>query len=65
VTGDRTTLTMRCLSASRSKQESLALGNFLHELRGTGVRTGWGLVGITNWKRFAEKLDRYLAKQDH
>jgi hypothetical protein len=56
---------MRCLSASRSKQESLALGNFLHELRGTGVRTGWGLVGITNWKRFAEKLDRYLAKQDH
>ena len=44
-------------------QERLALRNYLDELRGTGVRTG-GPAALDNAdrKRFADQLDRFLAK---
>ena len=44
-------------------QERLALRNFLDELRGTGERTG-GPAALDNAdrKRFADQLDRLLAK---
>jgi len=45
-------------------QERLALRNYLDELRGTGVRTGGPeALDITDRKRFADQLDRFLARQ--
>ena len=45
-------------------QERLALRNYLDELRGTGVRTGGPeALGTADRKRFADQLDRFLAKQ--
>jgi uncharacterized protein YaiI (UPF0178 family) len=45
-------------------QERLALRNYLDELRGTGVRTGGPeALDNTDRKRFADQLDRYLARQ--
>jgi uncharacterized protein len=45
-------------------QERLALRNYLEELRGTGVRTGGpDAIDITDRKRFADQLDRFLARQ--
>ncbi len=45
-------------------QERLALRNYLDELRGTGVRTGGPeALGNADRKRFADQLDRFLAKQ--
>ena len=45
-------------------QERLALRNYLDELRGTGVRTGGpDAIDITDRKRFADQLDRFLARQ--
>ena len=45
-------------------QERLALRNYLDELRGTGVRTGGPeALGNAERKRFADSLDRFLAKQ--
>jgi len=45
-------------------QERLALRNYLDELRGTGVRTGGpDAIDVTDRKRFADQLDRFLAKQ--
>jgi uncharacterized protein YaiI (UPF0178 family) len=45
-------------------QERLALRNYLDELRGTGVRTGGPeALGNVERKRFADQLDRFLAKQ--
>jgi uncharacterized protein YaiI (UPF0178 family) len=44
-------------------QERLALRNFLDELRGTGVQTGGpAAFGNTDRKRFADQLDRFLAR---
>jgi uncharacterized protein YaiI (UPF0178 family) len=44
-------------------QERLALRNYLDELRGTGVRTGGPeVLGNADRKRFADQLDRFLAK---
>jgi uncharacterized protein YaiI (UPF0178 family) len=44
-------------------QERLALRNYLDELRGTGVQTGGpAALGQTDRKRFADQLDRFLAK---
>jgi hypothetical protein len=44
-------------------QERLALRNYLDELRGTGVRTGGPeALGNVERKRFADQLDRFLAK---
>jgi uncharacterized protein YaiI (UPF0178 family) len=49
---------------SETIQERLALRNFLDELRGTGVRTGGPeALGNVERKRFADQLDRFLAKQ--
>ena len=45
-------------------QERLALRNHLDELRGTGVRTGGPeALDTTDRKRFADQLDRLLARQ--
>ena len=45
-------------------QERLALRNYLDELRGTGVRTsGPEALGNTDRKRFADQLDRFLARK--
>jgi hypothetical protein len=45
-------------------QERLALRNYMDELRGTGVRTGGPeALGSADRKRFADQLDRFLAKQ--
>ena len=45
-------------------QERLALRNYLDELRGTGVRTGGPeVLWSADRKRFADQLDRFLAKQ--
>lgn len=45
-------------------QERLALRNYLDELRGTGVRTGGPeALGNVEKKKFADQLDRFLAKQ--
>jgi uncharacterized protein YaiI (UPF0178 family) len=45
-------------------EERLALRNYLDELRGTGVRTGGpDAIDITDRKRFADQLDRFLARQ--
>jgi len=45
-------------------QERLALRNYLDELRGTGVQTGGPeALGNADRKRFADQLDRFLAKQ--
>jgi hypothetical protein len=50
--------------ATETIQERLALRNYLDELRGTGVRTGGPeALGNTDRKRFADQLDRILAKQ--
>jgi uncharacterized protein YaiI (UPF0178 family) len=44
-------------------QERLALRNYLHELRGSGERTGGpAALDNTDRKRFADQLDRFLAK---
>jgi uncharacterized protein len=45
-------------------QERLALRNYLDELRGMGGRTG-GPAALDNSdrKRFADQLDRFLARQ--
>ena len=44
-------------------QERLALRNYLDELRGTGVRTGGPeALDNTDRKRFADQLDRFLAR---
>jgi len=44
-------------------QERLALRNYLDELRGMGERTGGpDAIDITDRKRFADQLDRFLAK---
>src|SRR5438067_1761041 len=44
-------------------QERLALRNYLDELRGTGERTGGpAALDNTDRKRFADQLDRFLAK---
>jgi uncharacterized protein YaiI (UPF0178 family) len=43
--------------------ERLALRNYLDELRGTGERTGGpAALDNTDRKRFADQLDRFLAK---
>ena len=45
-------------------QERLALRNYLDELRGTGERTGGpSPLDNTDRKRFADQLDRFLARQ--
>jgi len=45
-------------------QERLALRNYLDELRGTGERTGGPpALANTDRKRFADQLDRFLAKR--
>ena len=45
-------------------QERLALRNYLDELRGMGERTGGpDAIDITDRKRFADQLDRFLARQ--
>jgi uncharacterized protein YaiI (UPF0178 family) len=45
-------------------QERLALRNFLDELRGTGERTGGpAALDHTDRKRFADQLDRFLARR--
>src|SRR5438046_404969 len=45
-------------------QERLALRNYLDELRGTGERTGGpAALDNTHRKRFADQLDRFLARQ--
>jgi uncharacterized protein YaiI (UPF0178 family) len=45
-------------------QERLALRNYLDELRGAGVQTGGPeALGNADRKRFADQLDRFLAKQ--
>ena len=44
-------------------QERLALRNYLDELRGAGVRTGGPEpLDNTDRKRFADQLDRFLAR---
>src|SRR5437879_1512122 len=44
-------------------QERLALRNYLDELRGTGERTGGpAALDNTDRKRFADQLDRFLAR---
>ncbi len=44
-------------------QERLALRNYLDELRGTGGQTGGpAALDQTDRKRFADQLDRFLAK---
>ena len=44
-------------------QERLALRNYLDELRGSGERTGGpAALDNTDRKRFADQLDRFLAK---
>jgi len=44
-------------------EERLALRNYLDELRGTGERTGGpAALDNTDRKRFADQLDRFLAK---
>ena len=49
---------------TESIQERLALRNYLDELRGTGVRTGGPeALGNADRKRFADQLDRFLARQ--
>ena len=46
-------------------QERLALRNHLDELRGAGVQTGGPeALGNADRKRFADQLDRFLAKQE-
>jgi len=46
-------------------QERLALRNYLDELRGAGVQTGGPeALGNADRKRFADQLDRFLAKQE-
>ena len=43
--------------------ERLALRNYLDELRGTGVRTGGpATLDHADRKRFADQLDRFLAR---
>src|ERR1700694_2202255 len=45
-------------------QERLALRNYLDALRGTGERTGGpAALDNTDRKRFADQLDRFLARQ--
>ncbi len=45
-------------------QERLALRNYLDELRGMGERTGGpAALDNTDRKRFADQLDRFLARQ--
>lgn len=45
-------------------QERLALRNFLDELRGTGERTGGpAALDSMDRKRFADQLDRFLARR--
>ncbi len=45
-------------------QERLALRNYLDELRGMGERTGGpAALDTTDRKRFADQLDRFIAKQ--
>ena len=45
-------------------QERLALRNYLDELRGMGERTGGpAALANTDRKRFADQLDRFLARQ--
>ncbi len=45
-------------------QERLALRNYLDELRGMGERTGGpAALDATDRKRFADQLDRFLARQ--
>jgi hypothetical protein len=45
-------------------QERLALRDFLNELRGGGVQTGGPApLDLTDRKRFADQLDRFLARQ--
>ena len=45
-------------------QERLALRNYLDELRGAGVRTGGPEpLDNTDRKRFADQLDRFLARR--
>jgi uncharacterized protein len=44
-------------------QERLALRNYLDELRGTGERTGGpAALDQADRKRFADQLDRFLAR---
>jgi uncharacterized protein len=45
-------------------QERLALRNYLEELRAAGERTGGpAALDSTDRKRFADQLDRFLARQ--
>lgn len=45
-------------------QERLALRNYLDELRGSGVQTGGpAALDHADRKRFADQLDRFLARQ--
>ncbi len=51
------------LYSAENIQERLALRNYLDELRGTGERTGGpAALDNTDRKRFADQLDRFLAK---
>lgn len=46
-------------------QERLALRNYLDELRGAGERTGGpAALDNTDRKRFADQLDRFLARRE-
>jgi uncharacterized protein YaiI (UPF0178 family) len=45
-------------------RERLALRNYLDELRGSGVQTGGPApLDLTDRKRFADQLDRFLTRQ--
>jgi uncharacterized protein len=47
-----------------SIEERLALRNYLDELRGSGVQTGGpAALDQADRKRFADQLDRFLARQ--
>jgi uncharacterized protein YaiI (UPF0178 family) len=47
-----------------SIEERLALRNYLDELRGSGVQTGGpAALDQTDRKRFADQLDRFIARQ--
>jgi uncharacterized protein len=53
----------RRLYSKENIAERLALRNYLDELRGTGERTGGpAALDNTDRKRFADALDRFLAR---
>ncbi len=51
------------LYTTESIRERLAARDFMEKLRETGVQTGGPApLDNTDWKRFADQLDRFLAK---